>query len=259
MNYKKLYKTILLFFPIVFPFIFNFLIEETFENAVHISVMSGLVIFTLFAVIFKRSYCGFFCMAGALQRAIGYIGLKLFKKRVAVPATLDKYLRMVKYILLAGLAVFSLSSGQLQLQVNDQVFEQFHNLLPALTWLGSALVLITVIGSLFIDNFFCRYICMQGAIAGVAGRFSPSGIIRCEDKCINCKLCSEKCPANLEVHKMKKVISTECFNCQNCIAACPKKGALTNSFAGKEIPFALFVIMAVILFILLTFLITQYL
>ncbi|WP_420323209.1 4Fe-4S binding protein [Lacrimispora amygdalina] len=118
---------------------------------------------------------------------------------------------------------------------------------------------VTIFGSFFIDNFFCKYICIQGAVAGAAGRFSPSGIVRCEDKCINCTLCTKKCPSNLEVHRMKKVISAECFNCQKCIAVCPKKGALTNSFAGRKIPLVLFVVMAGTLYILLTFLIPLFL
>ena len=51
---------------------------------------------------------------------------------------------------------------------------------------------------------------------------------------------------------MKKVISAECFNCQECIVVCPKKGALTNSFAGRKIPLVLLVAMAGMVFILLT-------
>jgi polyferredoxin len=259
-NTKKLAKTTIPFFLIIFPFVFSFLIEETFENAVQLSIMAVLIIFILFAIIFKRSFCGFLCMVGALQRGVGYIGFKLLKKRVTVPATLDKYLRAAKYIILTGFAALSIASGKFLLQVSvDDVFEQYSIILPGLAWISSMLIFVTIIGSFFIDYFFCKYICIQGAVAGVAGRFSPSGIVRCEDKCINCKLCTKKCPANLEVHKMKKVISAECFNCQNCIVVCPKKGALTNSFAGRKIPLVLFVAMAGMIYILLTFLIPLFL
>lgn len=264
-NSKKLAKTAIPFFLIIFPFVFSFLIEEIFNNVVQLSIMAVLIIFILFAIIFKRSYCGFLCMVGALQRVVGYIGFKLLKKRVIVPATLDKYLRAVKYILLTGFAALSIASGKFLLQVNGHdvfehdVFEQYSIILPGLAWISIMLMFVTIIGSFFIDNFFCKYICIQGAVAGVAGRFSPSGIVRCEDKCINCTLCTKKCPSNLEVHKMKKVISAECFNCQKCIVVCPKKGALTNSFAGRKIPLVLFVAMAVMIYILLTFLIPLFL
>lgn len=258
-NTKKLAKTAIPFFLVIFPFVFNFIIEEAFENAVQLSIMAVLMIFILFAIIFKKSFCGFLCMVGVLQWGVGYIGFKLLKKRVTVPATLDKYLRAVKYIILTGFAALSLASGKFLLQVSvDDVFEQY-SILPGFAWISIMLMFVTIIGSFFIDNFFCRYICLQGAVAGIAGRFSPSGIVRCEDKCINCTLCTRKCPSNLEVHKMKKVISAECFNCQKCIVVCPKKGALTNSFAGIKIPLVLFVTMAGMLYILLTFLILLFL
>ena len=259
-NTKKLVKTTVPFFLILFPLVFSSLIEATFENAVQLRIIAAPIVFILFAIIFKRSFCGFLCLVGALQRVVGYIGFKLLKKRVTVPAVLDKYLRVAKYIILTGFAVLSIASGKFLLQVSvDDVFEQYSIILPGLAWISIILMFVTIIGSFFIDNFFCKYICIQGAVAGVAGRFSPSGIIRCEDKCINCKLCTKKCPSNLEVHKMKKVTSAECFNCQKCIVVCPKKGALNNSFAGRKIPLLLFVAMAGIVYILLTFLITLFL
>ncbi len=255
-NTKNLAKTTIPIFLIIFPLVFSSFIEETFENAGQLSIMAFPIIFIVFAIIFKRSFCGFLCLVGALQRVVGYVGFKLLKKRVTVPATLDKYLRAAKYIILTGIVVLSIVSGKFLLLVSiDDVFEQYSILLPGLAWISIMLMLVTITGSFFIDHFFCKYMCIQGAIAGVAGRFSPSGIVRCEDKCINCTLCTKKCPSNLEVHKMKKVLSAECFNCQNCIVVCPKKGALTNSFAGIKVPLVLFVAMAGMFYILLTFLI----
>ena len=259
-NTKKLAKTTIPFLLIIFPFVFSSFIEEAFENAGQLSIMAVLIIFVLFAIIFKRSFCGFLCLVGALQRVVGYIGFKLIKKRVTVPATLDKYLRAAKYIILTGIVALSIASGKFLLLVSvDDVFEQYSIILPGLAWISIMLIFATIIGSFFIDNFFCKYICIQGAIAGVAGRFSPSGIVRCEDKCINCRLCTKACPSNLEVDKMKKVISAECFNCQKCIVVCPKKGALTNSFAGRKIPLVLFVAIVGMFYILLTYLITLFL
>jgi polyferredoxin len=194
-------------------------------------------------------------MVGSLQRIVGYIGFKILKKRFTVPAVLDKYFRAVKYVILGGLAVLSIANGKLLLQMSvDDVFETYNIVFPGLAWLSMVLLFVTIISSFFIDKFFCKYFCIQGAVAGVAGRFSPSSIVRSEDKCINCMLCTKTCPSNLEVHKMKKVTSAECFNCQECIVVCPKKGAITNSIAGIKIPLVLFVVMAGILYILLTLL-----
>lgn len=258
-NTKKVAYTVIPIYLVIFPLFYSSFIEEVFEKS-GLSIMQVVIIFVMFAMIFKRSFCGFLCMAGALQRIVGSIGLKLIKKRVTVPATLDKYLRLVKYIILAGLIALSIASSKILLYISvDDVFEQYSILFPGLAWVTGIMAIVTLVGSFFIDRFFCKYICIQGAIAGVAGRFSPSGIVRCEDKCINCKLCTKKCPSNIEVHSKIKVTSAECFNCQNCIVACPKKGALTNRVAGKEIPLVVFVAMAGMLYILLSYLISRFL
>lgn len=251
----KLAKAAIPLFLILVPFVFSSLFEEIFENTGQLSLMAVLIAFILFAIIFKRSFCGFLCLVGALQRIVGYLGFKLLKRRVIVPVKIDTYLRAVKYVLLLGIVALSIVQGEFLLLVSvDDVFEQYGMLLPGLAWISVVFIFITVIGSFFVDNFFCKYICIQGAIAGIAGRFSPSGIIRSEDKCINCMLCTKACPANLEVHTMKKVKSVECLNCQKCIVACPRKGALSNGIAGIKIPIVVFVIMAGMSYLVLSYL-----
>lgn len=251
---SKLSKTAIHFLLILTPFVFSTLIEELFEGAGPLNMLGVIITFILFALVFKRSFCGFMCLPGALQRIVGFLGSKAIKRRIKVPAKLDTYLRAVKYLVLLGIIALSLAKGTFLLSVSiDDVFEQYNILLPGLAWLTIAFALVTIIGSFFIDNLFCKYICIQGAIAGIAGRFSPSGIIRIEGTCINCKLCSKACPSNLEVHTMKKVTSTECFNCQKCVIACPKKGALTNSLADIKIPIVLFVAIAGAFFLSLCF------
>ncbi|MEG3072586.1 MAG: hypothetical protein RQM92_18935 [Candidatus Syntrophopropionicum ammoniitolerans] len=58
-NTKKLAKTAVPFFLIIFPFVFHPLIEETFENAVQLNIMAVLIIFILFAIIFKEAFVVF--------------------------------------------------------------------------------------------------------------------------------------------------------------------------------------------------------
>lgn len=257
MNRKNLYKSSLLFFPIIFPFIFGLLLEDTLEDAFKVSVIAELAVITLFAFVFKRSFCVLFCQAGAVQRLANYAGSKLLKKRLAVPAVLDKYLRLLKYLLLAGLIIFSLLQG-VSLIKTGMPLAQYDLLFPTLTWIHGIVGSLAIVGSLFVNNFFCKYLCVQGALFGIAGRLSPSGIVRHEDQCVNCQLCSKSCPQNLEVHKMSKVVSLECLNCQSCIVACPKKGALTNQFASRVIPFAVIVVAAVIFYSLVAFIVTRH-
>ena len=46
------------------------------------------------------------------------------------------------------------------------------------------------------------------------------------EKCINCRLCAEKCPMSLNVNEMaakKDMRNSECILCGACVDACPKK------------------------------------
>ncbi|HBF36583.1 MAG TPA: 4Fe-4S ferredoxin, partial [Firmicutes bacterium] len=51
-------------------------------------------------------------------------------------------------------------------------------------------------------------------------------------KCVNCKLCSKKCPMSLDVHEMvkqNKLNHSECILCGECIDSCAK-GAIYYRF-----------------------------
>jgi polyferredoxin len=46
-----------------------------------------------------------------------------------------------------------------------------------------------------------------------------------QNKCINCKQCSKKCPMSLEVNEMVQsgsMKNAECILCGECVDGCPK-------------------------------------
>jgi len=51
--------------------------------------------------------------------------------------------------------------------------------------------------------------------------FPLSKITRNEDTCINCSLCTKKCPQAIDVANMKVVKDADCNLCGECITACP--------------------------------------
>ncbi len=54
----------------------------------------------------------------------------------------------------------------------------------------------------------------------------PVHITRNSDSCIDCGLCSEKCPQGIDVAVMKKVTHTDCTLCGDCLHVCPVKETL---------------------------------
>ncbi len=83
-----------------------------------------------------------------------------------------------------------------------------------------------LVASLFVQNFWCRYLCPYGALMGLAALASPTRIVRTESACIDCAKCAKACPASLPVDKLIQIRSAECTSCLECIAVCPAKDAL---------------------------------
>jgi polyferredoxin len=154
------------------------------------------------------------------------------------PRWVDVPLRGLKYILL-GLfvwAVGSMSAASIHAflsgpygLVSDVKMLDFFRHMSLLT----ALVLaILGVGSFFVPNLWCRYLCPYGALMGLAALCSPLRIRRTPEACIDCGQCARTCPSKLPVDRLVQIKSAECIGCLECVAVCPSEGALVLS-AGR--------------------------
>jgi len=97
-------------------------------------------------------------------------------------------------------------------------------------------IVVLVLMSLVISNFWCRFLCPYGALLSLFSTFSSLGIHRDESRCIACHSCERACPNQLLITDRKKVTSLDCTVCQNCVAACPKNAVTIQSgFCEKSI------------------------
>jgi len=101
--------------------------------------------------------------------------------------------------------------------------------------IGVILLVITILGSLLYDRFFCKYLCPMGGVLAIIGQLSPNRVVRNDSICIHCNKCTKACPVNIDVAKETEVKKTECISCNECVNVCPKKGALENKFSKKII------------------------
>lgn len=200
--------------------------------ALHPATMVLLSAFLVASLLFRKSFCGWLCPVGTLSEYLWKMGRDTFKRNFALPRWLDIGLRSLKYILL-GLFVYAVGSmSALAISkflnspygiVADVKMLDFFRYLSVT---GAVVIGILVLASIFIQNFWCRYLCPYGALMGLASLLSPLRIRRTESKCIDCAKCAKACPSLLPVDRLVQIRSAECIGCLECVAVCPAEGAL---------------------------------
>ncbi|MEJ2169027.1 MAG: 4Fe-4S binding protein [Desulfobacterales bacterium] len=210
-------------------------------NRVHPSGLIILLAVMATAVLLKRGFCSWVCPFGLLTEYLNRLHRFIFRKNLKLPAWLDYPLRSLKYLLLAFFlwAIF--------LQMNAAALEYFiyspYNMVADIKMLRfftdistvTLRVLAILVGlSILIRNCWCRYLCPYGALLGVLSFLSLFKIHRNYGTCTQCRKCTRACPADIKVHKTRRVISDECHACLNCVAVCPEKDTLYISATNRR-------------------------
>lgn len=205
---------------------------------------AGLTIFLavlLTAFIFKKGFCSWLCPIGALSELLTGFRIRYSKTNIKIPGILDKSLMSIKYLLLAFFAKVII----LDMSLKDvQAFlVSPYNLVADIKMLyffldigkvTAIVLLVLVVLSIFIKQFWCRYLCPYGALQGLLSFLSLFKINRNRDLCINCGSCNKSCPGMINVSEKQVVNSPECTGCLNCIDVCPIEGCVTvSSFRNK--------------------------
>ncbi|MCE5219775.1 MAG: 4Fe-4S binding protein [Clostridium sp.] len=220
--------------------LYGLIFGGTFIQKIFSGTLIILIITLIIALIFKRSFCGLICPFGALQEFFGLIGIKLFKKRFTVPISVDKLLRYLKYVIFILTIFLAWKTAGLWVNPYDPWAAYGHmsagmeSLIEEYS-IALIILIVTIVGSLLYDRFFCKYLCPMGAFYGMISKLSPSKITRNENTCINCGLCNKNCPVNIKVSELKEIKSAECINCQSCILSCPKNNTLEFKVKSKSI------------------------
>jgi len=200
--------------------------------ALHAAGMFLLLAFGAMSWLFRKSFCGWLCPVGAVSEYLWRLGRAVFGRNFRLPHALDVAFRSLKYILL-GLFLYAVVSmpvdsirafleGPYGL-VDDVKMLNFFRFL-GLT--GAIVMAVLIAASLFVQNFWCRYLCPYGALMGAVSLASPLRIRRDSNLCIDCGKCAGACPSALPVDRLVTIRSAECTGCLQCVASCPAAGAL---------------------------------
>jgi polyferredoxin len=206
---------------------------------------AGLVLFTFFVgsgIIFRKSFCSWFCPVGTVSEWTGMLGKKLFKKNFEIPQWLVWVLTPLKYLLLLfflKMIVFDMPTFIAKGFLTDPYNEisDVKMLLFFLNIGGFALkfVIVMFVLSLFFKNVWCRLLCPYGAMIGLGSIFRVTKVRRNEATCTNCEMCTMVCPQRIKVHKKQVVATPDCTACMQCIEACPIRDTLNMTVVNKKV------------------------
>jgi polyferredoxin len=199
---------------------------------IHAAGMFLLIAFLAISWMYRKSFCSWICPVGSISEWLWQGGRATFGRNVALPRWFDIPLRSLKYILFSLFVyvvvtmpvpdIYAFLHTPYGLTADVKMMDFFRRMGQT-----TAIVLaVLVILSVFVKNFWCRYLCPYGAMTGLVALVSPTRIRRNADACIDCAKCAVACPAGLPVDTALSIRSAECTACMSCVAVCPAVGAL---------------------------------
>ncbi len=220
------------FLPIGALISLKYWLQTGIINGVHPSGLFILIAIIGTGLLLKKAFCSWLCPVGTLSEALWLLGKKLFRKNFTPRGWLDYPLRSIKYLLLL---FFVFTIGQMDAPALQAFIQSPYNkvadvkmflFFAQISTFALWMIIVLMILSVFIRNFWCRYLCPYGALLGALSWLSPLKITRNRSTCIDCELCTKACPSNIKVHAAGRVWSDECMSCLECVEVCPVKQTL---------------------------------
>lgn len=165
----------------------------------------------------RGPFCGWLCPFGSLQELTNTIAKWLKVPQITVPWGLHERLWPVKYIIFLGLFGLSLYSVDLAERFAEvEPFKTAIILKFARGWPFVVYAVLLLVIGLFIERFFCRYLCPLGAALAIPGRIRTFEWLRRWQECGSpCQRCAKECPVQ-SIHPEGHINVNECIYCMHC-------------------------------------------
>ncbi len=216
--------------------IYMSILAGNFDAAAHMGQIVLVVAMLFITAIMGRFFCGFLGSFGTMGDFFWYIGTKLKLKRPKIGSRTDRILKKTKYVLLAIIFLLCWTFGVTILSGTDNPWTVFGMLTRLDGWteggvllsIGMFLLLLIIAGSLYIERFFCRYLCPLGAVFAITSKFRLFKIRKPRRDCGSCRACTKRCSMGISLYKSNMVKSAECIDCLNCVEICPRDNVTAN-------------------------------
>ncbi|MCW9032273.1 MAG: NosR/NirI family protein [Gammaproteobacteria bacterium] len=165
----------------------------------------------------RGPYCGWLCPFGALQELINRVAKIFSIKQFTMPWAIHERIWTFKYLiflLLFGFSLYSLDWAERLAEVEP--FKTAIILKFIREWPYVLFALAVLIPGIFIERFYCRYLCPLGAALAIPGRMRMFAWLKRYKECgTPCQRCSNECMVQA-IHPEGNINVNECLYCLHC-------------------------------------------
>jgi NosR/NirI family nitrous oxide reductase transcriptional regulator len=165
----------------------------------------------------RGPYCGWLCPFGALQELLNRVAKLIKIPQLQLPWGLHERLWPLKYLIFLVLFGFSLHSlGWAERLAEIEPFKTAIILKFMRDWPFVLFAVAVLIPGLFIERFYCRYLCPLGAALAIPGRLRMFEWLKRYKQCGSpCQICRNECMVQA-IHPEGKINVNECLYCLHC-------------------------------------------
>ncbi len=226
-----------------------------------ITVLTGLLYFVLWFLVFNKAWCGYACPLGTIQDWITALRKRLGVHYVTYSWEQFRKLKKIKYILLLllifipmgiGSGIFSHDMGtpfcmicpaRTVVPIFTGDFSQLtidfsSKTKMIMTTLGMLITGIFLVGAFVKKRFFC-FFCPMSAFHYLFSKLAFIKLLKDGSKCTRCGDCYSVC--DMQIKEIadnvtsRNILQDDCIMCFKCVAACPEEGALEVNFMGQPV------------------------
>ena len=165
----------------------------------------------------RGAYCGWLCPFGALQELLNKLAKKLGIPQLQVPFAIHQRLWPFKYVIFLVLFAVSFHAFDLAEKLSEvepfktAIILSFRREWPFVLFAVGLLII-----GLFIERFYCRYLCPLGAALAIPGRIRVNDWLKRYNDCGKpCQRCASECMVQA-IHPQGGIDPNECLYCLHC-------------------------------------------
>lgn len=162
-------------------------------------------------------YCGWLCPFGALQELLNEAAKRLGVRQIEVPFAIQERLWAIKYtlfVIILGVSFYSMEYALVLAEAEP--FKTAMSMRFMRAWPFVLFAVALLVAGLFIERFYCRYLCPLGAALGIPAKVKLFDWLHRRPQCgRECRFCETQCTVGA-IDTLGRINPNECVLCLRC-------------------------------------------